>query len=465
MRSSSVVHAFLAMAGATRAQNLNQFFPVAPSFSLDSTAEFAWYHYQSTDVLKLYVQGTKGGKDTKETIALPRKTRRLLICTRRLQLTVEKCALSNVAAQECVQYVNNGSATFGGSYAAGLTPGNLYYFALQWLANDASGTNGTSKSGVFPLYSDEFLSSSSFTASAAQPPTSASTFASTSTRTIQVQTITSGASSIWIPTPTTLFTVVSTSAPSASTTAEPTPSYPPSFYGPSISKGAAAGIGIGINLGVFIIITVAALYCHRKIQRASGEKEKDRASTSENDTPMAQSDDDKKNGGHFQSELAADGPKDRPQSKGEMAAEESEAVEEYCHGALAAGKENLPPNVGQSTGSSVGIGSAIAPGELAGDAPMAVPRNPASRTHFEHTVRALVTDGELSTRNGSNSQAPHSGLGYAVANGELHADPLRSNAVYELDSIPYKPYSPSRITASHYGPTPPPTGKSSALRD
>jgi hypothetical protein len=181
---------------------------------------------------------------------------------------------------------------------------------------------------------------------------------------------------------------------------------------------------------------------------------------------MARSDDDKKNGGHFQSELAADGPKHRPQSQGEMAAEESEAVEEYCHGALAAGKENLPPNIGQSTGSSVGIGSAIAPGELAGDASMAVPRSPASKTHFEHTVRALVTDGgRLSTRNGSNSKAPHSGLGYAVANGELHADPLRSNAVYDLDSTPYKPYSPSRITASHYGPTPTPTGKSSALRD
>ncbi len=71
MLTAIVILAFLA--GAMLAQNLNQLFPLPPSFSQDYTTNFAWDDYQSTDVLELYAQGTKGGKDTKESIALPCK--------------------------------------------------------------------------------------------------------------------------------------------------------------------------------------------------------------------------------------------------------------------------------------------------------------------------------------------------------------------------------------------------------
>jgi len=248
---------------------------------------------------------------------------------------------------------------------------------------------------------------------------------------------------------------MSTSAPSASTITGSTPTDSPNFYGPSISKGAAAGIGIGISLSMFIIIVAAVLYCHRKIQGASEKKdEKNGKFTTENETP---SDNDKKIGDYYKSELPADVKTERLLSQSEMAAEESRAVEEYCQGVPASGKENLPPNVGQSVVPNVGVGSDVTPGEFAVDVPTTVPRSPASRTHFEHTVRALVTEGRLS--------APNSGVGFAAAPGQLNADPLRSNAVYELDATSYKPYSPSRITTSHYGPTPSPTGDSRVPRD
>lgn len=142
---------------------------------------------------------------------------------------------------------NNGTFTFGGSYAQGLIPlSTEYQFKLTWFATNGS-MSGSTYSDKFSMV-DPIISSSTTSTSASTATTDHSTTSSGSS-------VSNSASSTSTPAPAqpTTSTVVSESSSPAKSK--------------GLSTGAKAGIGIGVAIGAFLVLLGALLLCRRRRTR------------------------------------------------------------------------------------------------------------------------------------------------------------------------------------------------------
>lgn len=226
------------------------------------------------------------------------------------------------AGGACVQFANNGTGTFGGSYADGLILGHSYHFNIQF----------TEPNGTLPGNS----SSSSFTMI---NPVVGSVSQTTSASSTKV-TSTSAASR-------------SSSTMTQSATASATPATNPPSSG--LSTGAKAGIAVGATLaGLLFLLGVFFLW--RRLNR-SGQMQ---------DGQMTQSGPSELEGkrltaGYYGGELPADEPAKKPQ---ELDSNPTASLNVSKEKSAASATHLMPPAVGASlagdsdasTGASTFIG-------------------------------------------------------------------------------------------------------------
>ncbi|KAI9047979.1 hypothetical protein LZ554_007778 [Drepanopeziza brunnea f. sp. 'monogermtubi'] len=253
---------FLAVSllAAGRAAAVNEFnvnFPT--SFSFNTTTKFFWGDGQGTDLTGLLVVG-----DTNPAVSYS------------LPLDSSACKKATIVGgvQNCVQFANNGTALFGGPYAANLVLGSKYHLVLQYTSPDLS-SEGTSNSPVFTMVNPIASVPSSTTKSTSAKPSSTQPSSATRSRASSsiVRTSSSGRLS---SSPTTSLTsrATASSSPVASTTTSATP--PASSTTPEgegLTPGAKAGIAIGV-LALVALASVAAYFLYRR-RRANKTKKKE----------------------------------------------------------------------------------------------------------------------------------------------------------------------------------------------
>ncbi|KAH7348477.1 hypothetical protein BKA65DRAFT_476891 [Rhexocercosporidium sp. MPI-PUGE-AT-0058] len=232
---------------ATTVTGINDFNPAFPTtFSFNETTSFFWLDNKGSQLATFCHVRSPSDQSLQFFEAI-------------LQLTEHKvdpqgCIRTTIVDKvtTCVLWVNNGTATFGGSYAAKLIAGRLYHVVINYeiQAND---TKGTSESPVFRMINP--LPSPTSTGSPTST-SSSSTQSSASTSTSTSSTTTSPASSGPASLPNTF------ESPSTTPTLSPTqPSTP--------QKGLTPGMKAGITIGALSLVVIAFLaifFLHRKRQ-------------------------------------------------------------------------------------------------------------------------------------------------------------------------------------------------------
>ncbi|KAH7412787.1 hypothetical protein BKA64DRAFT_740550 [Cadophora sp. MPI-SDFR-AT-0126] len=244
----------------------NDFNPAFPTtFSFNEMTPFFWLDSRDSDLISIFVMG-----DTHQFERL------------QLPLDPQSCLRRSVVdtVTTCTAWENNGTATFGGNYAAILEAGRLYHMVINYEVQD-EGSKGSSQSEVFrminPLPSTGTRSSSSTSSVIQSSAISSSQSQSQSqSSTPSTSQITNPGSSSTTTTLTSTSTSASTSTSVASTTGSP---YPTSSSTPQngLTPGAKGGITVGV-LALIILIFFAALFFHRKRQakkKAQADQQRD----------------------------------------------------------------------------------------------------------------------------------------------------------------------------------------------
>ncbi|PVH78128.1 hypothetical protein DL98DRAFT_590651 [Cadophora sp. DSE1049] len=229
----------------------NDFNPAFPTtFSFNATTPFFWLDSRDSDLLSIFVIGDT---DQFERLELPLDP----------QACLRRTVVDTITT--CTSWENNGTATFGGNYAATLEAGRLYHMVINYEVQD-DGSKGSSESEVFrminPLPLPTGTGSPIRTSSVTQSQTSSATQAPSSTSSTSQNTSPGSRST----TSTSISASASTANPTTPTTASPSPS-PTSSSAPQngLTPGAKVGITVGV-LVLVIIIFFAAFFFHRRRQ-------------------------------------------------------------------------------------------------------------------------------------------------------------------------------------------------------
>ncbi|KAH6712402.1 hypothetical protein BKA61DRAFT_692282 [Leptodontidium sp. MPI-SDFR-AT-0119] len=223
---------YLAVTFSVAAKNgFNANFP--KSFSFIETKEFFWGDGQGIDLISLFVLGNTNQTERYELPLDPNQCKKATI-------------VDNIT--NCIAWLNNGTATFGGDYARGLVANRQYHIVLNFVLQSDLST-GSSESSIFQMLNPVTSPSTS----SSKPPTSTS-------RSAQPQPTVSTSPAATSPTPS------STSASRAATTPNPSPTpSPTSTPKTGLTPGAKAGITIGV-LSVAATAFLAIFFLYRKRQ-------------------------------------------------------------------------------------------------------------------------------------------------------------------------------------------------------
>ncbi|KAG4441397.1 hypothetical protein IFR05_003084 [Cadophora sp. M221] len=241
---------FLAVTRSVAAKNaFNANFP--KSFSFIETTQIFWGDGQGTDIVSLLVVGDT---NVTERYSLPLDP---LLCKK--ATIVDKIT-------NCITWLNNGTANFGGDYARQLIANQQYHLVLNFVLQSDSSID-FSQSPVFQMQNPVISPSSSkfysqpptSKSSSTQPQPTVSTLASatSSTPSTSPSTSTSSARTTAAKTPNTSSTPTSTPTPSTSSTPKT-----------GLTPGAKAGITIGvISLAAIAFLAIFFLYRKRQAKK------------------------------------------------------------------------------------------------------------------------------------------------------------------------------------------------------
>jgi len=166
----------------------------------------------------------------------------------------------------CTAWENNGTATFGESYAATLKDGRLYHMVINYEVQD-DGTKASSESDVFRMINPLPLPESTTSPSTTSNPTQTQTGASSQSSSQSKQPSTSRSSGPYSSSKTSTSTSISppSSTSAASGTTSPSPTSTSTSKSSELTPGAKVGITVGV-LAFVITIFFAAFFYHRKRQ-------------------------------------------------------------------------------------------------------------------------------------------------------------------------------------------------------
>ncbi|KAL2064249.1 hypothetical protein VTL71DRAFT_4743 [Oculimacula yallundae] len=233
---------------ATKVVGKNDFNADFPTtFSFNATTPFFWLDIQGTNLASIFVIGDS---NQFELVELPLDP----------QGCVKTTLVDNVAI--CTLWSNNGTATFGGNYAAKLVAGQLYHMVLDYEDEDAT-SKGSSESAVFRMLNPLPLptgtgSTISTSISIVSQETSSSQPADSLSNSGSMSRSPTSSNSVTIPTTSS----AASSPPSSSSSSAPTQS-------PQIDKGLTPGAKAGITVGVLsviVIVFLAFFFFHRRRQ-------------------------------------------------------------------------------------------------------------------------------------------------------------------------------------------------------
>ena len=174
MCRAQIIFSFALLSAAAKAHN--QFWETKANFSFTTPQQVFWADGENTWLTGLAVVGTT---DPTENHPLPRLSPLLS----KLPLTYvprtvweAQCtgnSTNSLGVTICNKWINNGTGTFGGTYASGLKLGNGYHFNLQWSMQDGSGSGNSNSSEFYMLdtpVSSSFVSFSPTTRSLPTTP-------------------------------------------------------------------------------------------------------------------------------------------------------------------------------------------------------------------------------------------------------------------------------------------------------
>ncbi|KAK0127249.1 hypothetical protein ONS96_006801 [Cadophora gregata f. sp. sojae] len=267
------------------------------TFSFSETTSFVWLDFKDSNLLSLFVIGDT---DQFEKLQLPclfypqHPTQKVAtVVSNMYQVDPQSCRRYTDSIKNCLAWGNNGTATFGGDYAATLKAGRLYHIVINYeLQSDSS--QHSSESEVFrminplpvPTSSGKSISpTSSPTSSSTQSPNSRLTTLSVS-RSLSSPPSTSRTIIPSSSSTTSRSTVASPSTPSTSAPTS-TPASPSSSPSSTPHSGLTPGTKVGITVGVLasiIIIFFAAFFIRKKRQakkKAQSEQQRDQPANRE----------------------------------------------------------------------------------------------------------------------------------------------------------------------------------------
>ncbi|EKD17559.1 uncharacterized protein L3040_006679 [Drepanopeziza brunnea f. sp. 'multigermtubi'] len=258
MRIGFLAVSLLAAGRAAAVNEFNVNFPT--SFSFNTTTKFFWGDGQGTDLTGLLVVG-----DTNPAVSYS------------LPLDSSACKKATIVGgvQDCVQFANNGTASFGGPYAANLVLGNKYHLVLQYTSSDLSSA-GTSNSPVFTMINPIVSVPSTAKSTSSKPSSTKPSSATLSKASSSIVRPSSSGRLSSSPTTSRTSRATTSSSPLASTTTSASPPASSTTQdGEGLTPGAKAGIAIGV-LAMSALASVAAYFLYRR-RRASKKKKEEEA--------------------------------------------------------------------------------------------------------------------------------------------------------------------------------------------